>query len=103
MNVGVISIDFEVGFPIEGGEYGKGFDGRADVDCDGKVVHITLESFGHQPDGEFDVPSIYDATNPISRIADLIEGSYEDEIEHALNEWSVSIAEQQWQPREAAE
>lgn len=103
MNVGVISLDFEVGFPIDGGVYGSGFSGRAEIDCDGKVVHLALESYSVGKDGEFDVPPVYDPTSPISLLADAVEGIYEDEIEDKLNDWAVSLAEQQWEPREAAE
>lgn len=100
MNTGIFTIDFEVGMPIDGGVYGKGFDGTAEIDCDGKVVHISLETFATGPNGEFDVPRIFDESNPICWIADQIEGKYDDDIEDKLNEWSVSIAEKQFEAAE---
>jgi hypothetical protein len=106
MNVGVISMDFEVGHYIDGDEYGKGYDGTAEIDCDGHVVHLRVEGFRSKtPDLEVDV-----LVNPVTKVevwarelADTIEAAYDREIKDLLDDWSVSIAEKQWEPREAAE
>jgi len=105
MNVGVISLDFEVGHYVDGDEYGKGYDGTAEIDAEGHIVHLRVEGFRSKtPDLEVDV-----VVNPATKLeiwarelADTIESTYDREIKDKLNDWSVSIAEQQF-TREAAE
>ena len=102
MNVGVLTIDFEIGLPVDRVCYGS-IGGTAEIDCDGAVVHITLEPRANRvPLGEFDVPVPRD-DSIVSQLANQIEADYDDDIEHRLTEWSVSIAEKQFEPREAAE
>lgn len=102
MNCGVIEMDFEVGYPIDGHNYGS-ITGTAFIDDDAKVVGLRLTALhAGSPDIDLEVPRKYDDSFA-AKIADVVEGSYKYEIRDALNEWSVSIAEQEWEPREAAE
>ena len=103
MNDGVISIDFEVGYPIGTRVYGT-FTGRAEVDHDGNVVEICLDAlYKGDPDATLQIPSHggpYDETESFSRrLALQIECQCADKIKDALDEWHVSFAEKEWGPR----
>lgn len=101
MTCGVITIDFEVGYPIKGHQYGRGFPGSAEIDADGSVVSICLEPFA---DGSPYVTLIVPFHRNVPRgdevlalaLAGTIEESYADEIAFKLMDWEVSQVEQTW-------
>lgn len=95
MNVGVIEQRFqEVGFNIDGVEYGVGFDGTAYIDWNKKVVAIALDPPKRGvPAGHMKVPEVYDREKLACVLADIIQDKYEDEIEDKLNEKAVEIGE----------
>jgi len=108
---GVIDFDFEeVGVNIDGAEVGM-FSGSASIDQDGHVVGLTLDGyvtdraapFGPSKkverylkvplrDEPHDLPS-----QMASALANAIERGFEPEINDALNDWHVSLAEQEWE------
>jgi len=103
MNVGVVTIDFDdVGILHDGHDYGH-FTGTAEIDCDETVIALCLEPLENKkPCWNIDVPFPYDENNWVCLLADNIKGRFKQTIKDKLDDWSVSIAEQQFE-REAAE
>lgn len=115
---GVITFDFEeVGIDLAGAEVGM-FSGSASIDKDGVVVGLTLDAFVEEPSRQFGplkqvtrylkVRSKYVWITHFDdilarKLADTIEKRFERQIADELNDWCVSLAEQEWEYPEAAE
>lgn len=100
MSIGVITLDFfEVGYPINGVEYGS-FQGSAEIDVDGRVVAISLDPLAKdEPFAHIDVK----ADNTFAMlIAAQIQSAYGDTIADKLNDWHVSLAEREWEAEAVA-
>jgi hypothetical protein len=112
---GVITFDFEeVGVDLDGAEVGM-FSGSASIDQDGNVVGLTLDAWSNDVDRQFKRTTRY-LKVPMQRnqltslsdmiasaLADTIEKRFKRHIEDELNDWCVSLAEQEWEYPEAAE
>lgn len=105
---GVIDFDFEeVGVNIDGAEVGM-FSGSASIDQEENVVGLTLDAFdsSKQVTRYLKVPRRGWPSNfndiLAEKLAETIEQRFKHEITDKVNDWCVSIAEQEWQP-EAAE
>lgn len=112
---GVIDFEFEeVGVLIEGAEVGM-FSGTASIDQDGAVVGLTLDSYVTDKTDPLGIPkrvsryirvplparldSWCTFTEQLARgLATTIQKGFEPEINDKLNDWSVSIAEQTFEP-----
>lgn len=98
MSEGVIEQRFEeIGYIINGIEYGVGFDGFAYIDWNKKVVAITLDPPKRGvPAGQLRVPDVYDKDILGCVISDIVLDRYKDEIEEKLTRKSVEIGESQF-------
>lgn len=109
---GVINFDFEeTGIDLEGAEAGM-FSGTASIDQDGVVVGLTLDAFIDDTSRQFGplkqttrylkVPmqrnQLTSLPDLIARaLADTIEKRFKRQIEDELNDWHVSLAEQEFE------
>lgn len=115
---GILNFDFEeCGVDLAGAEIGM-FSGSASIDQDGVVVGLTLDAWADERPKQF-VPTkkttrylkvpmqrnqLTSLPDLIARaLADTIEKRFKRQIEDELNEWHVSLAEQEWEHPEAAE
>lgn len=112
-NDGVIDFDFEeVGVQIDGAECGM-FSGTASIDQDGAVVGLYLDAYVTDRAAPLGLPKKVTRYLKVPlrhhiplafesylarELATAIETGFEPEINDKLNDWSVSIAEQSFEP-----
>jgi hypothetical protein len=111
---GVIDLDFEeVGVNIDGAEVGM-FSGSASIDREGAVVGLTLDAYVTDKAAPFGPPkkvfrylkvplrtkveAFCTFAELLARqIANAIESGFAPEISDKLNDWCVSLAEQEFE------